>query len=60
VPPSAHSIPPSIQICQRSFFEPFQLHFEAADLLEQLGLDGLGLGGGRLGGRAEDSLGAFR
>ena len=31
------------------FFEPFQLHFEPADLLEQLGLAGLGVGRAALG-----------
>src|SRR5919202_315408 len=36
------------------FFEPLQLHLEAADLLEQLGLLGLGVGGGHLAAVAED------
>jgi hypothetical protein len=42
----------------RLFFEPLQLHLEATDLLEQLGLLGLGVGGGRLAGFAEDLVGA--
>src|SRR5262245_46559219 len=36
------------------FFEPLQLHLEAADLLEQLGLLGLGVGRGRLAAVGED------
>jgi hypothetical protein len=31
------------------FFDPLQLHLEAPDLLEQLGLAGLGVGRSRLG-----------
>src|SRR5262249_3046738 len=40
------------------FFQPLQFHFEPADLLEQLGLLGLGVVGGGLGAIAEDLLGA--
>jgi hypothetical protein len=40
-----------------SFFEPLQLHLEPADLLEQLGLTGLGVSRGRLRRAAEDRLG---
>src|SRR4029453_13087281 len=39
------------------FFEPLQLHFEPADLLEQFGLLGLGAGRGRLAAVAEDLVG---
>ena len=38
------------------FFEPLQLHLEPADLLEQLGLAGLGVRRGRLGRAPEDAL----
>jgi hypothetical protein len=40
-----------------TFFEPLQLHLEPADLLEQLGLAGLGVSRGRLRRAAEDPLG---
>src|SRR5262249_9460023 len=39
------------------FFEPFQLHLEPADLLEQLRLLGLGVGRRRLAAVAEDLVG---
>ena len=39
------------------FFEPLQLHLQPADLLEQLGLLGLGVGGDRLVAVAEDLVG---
>jgi hypothetical protein len=39
------------------FFEPLQFHLQPADLLEQLGLAGLGVSRGRLGRAAEDTLG---
>src|ERR1700712_3579212 len=41
------------------FFEPLQLHLQPADLLEQLGLSGLGVRRGRLGlgGSGEEALG---
>src|SRR6516225_7650307 len=39
------------------FFEPLQLHLEAADLLEQLGLLGLGVGRDRLAAVTEDLVG---
>ena len=40
------------------FFEPLQFHLESPDLLEQLGLAGLGVSRGRLHGRrpGEESL----
>jgi hypothetical protein len=40
------------------FFEPLQLHLEPADLLEQLGLDGLGIDSGGLEAVGEHPLGA--
>jgi hypothetical protein len=40
------------------FFEPLELHLEPPDLLEELGLAGLGVRRGRLGRTAEDPLGA--
>ncbi len=40
------------------FFEPIQLHFESADLLEKLGLDGLVVFGSGLAAVAEEVLGA--
>jgi hypothetical protein len=47
--------PPLFNRQVRLFFEPFQLHLEASDLLEQLRLLGLGLGGGvRLDAAGED------
>src|SRR4051794_26097833 len=42
------------------FFEPFQLHLEPSDLLEQLGLGGLGVGGGGLARLGEDLVGALQ
>src|SRR5947199_198482 len=43
--------------CSNFFFEPLQLHLEPADLLEQLGLLGLGVRRGRLAAGAEDLVG---
>ncbi len=41
----------------RFFFEPLQLHLQPADLLEQLGLAGLGVVRGGLGPFGEELLG---
>ena len=55
--------PPSIsdRLCSCEdgsfFFEPLQLHLQPADLLEQLGLAGLGVRRGSPGRAAEDPLG---
>src|SRR5262249_47329225 len=40
------------------FFQPLQLHLEAADLLEEFGLLGLGVGDDRLGAVGEERLGS--
>src|SRR5437870_4293527 len=42
----------------RFFFDPIQLHFEAADLLVELGLDGLVVLGSGLAAVLEQALGA--
>jgi site-specific DNA recombinase len=50
--------PQPLRRAAQLFFEPLQLHLEAADLLEQLGLRGRGVGRGGLAAVGEDLVGA--
>ena len=50
--------PQSLSRVRQLFFEPFQVHFEPADLLVQLGLAGLGVGSADPGAAGEHRLGA--